>query len=170
MAQVDYWKHISGVLVFLQTIALMVSLYFVHVQLKYQENTKSSRSADLIIRYDERLNRDPFLKLRYAIENNKPILKAHGGKFTDDDLEGFLDIFESLNDVFAKDLISKDMFYNSYSYDIQKTYDNEEVQAHLREIRKEDPGFYSGFESLAKQMKATRPLATSSPVAAQNLP
>jgi|SRR5438128_7591927 len=148
----------------------MVSLYFVHVQLKYQENTKSSRSADLIIRYDERLNRDPFLKLRYAIENNKPILKAHGGKFTDDDLEGFLDIFESLNDVFAKDLISKDMFYNSYSYDIQKTYDNEEVQAHLREIRKEDPGFYSGFESLAKQMKATRPLATSSPVAAQNLP
>jgi hypothetical protein len=169
VAQVDYWKHISGVLVLFQTCALLVSVYFVHVQLRYLENTKESRSADLIFRFDERLSRDPFLKLRYAIENDKPILKAHGGKFTNDDLEGFLDIFDSLNDVYAKDLISKDMFYNSYSYDIQKTYDNDEVQTHLKEIRKEDPGFYSGFESLAKQMKARRPLATSSPVAAQNL-
>jgi len=45
------------------------------------------------------------------------------------------------------------MFYNSYSYDIQKAYDNVGVQAYLKEIWKEDADFYSGFVNLAKHSR-----------------
>ena len=147
-------------LVLVQTLALIASVYLLREQIKDLENTKSNRSADLIFRFDERLDKPPYSRLRLAIESNKSILKAHGGKFSDDDLEGYLDIWDSLNDVYAKGLISKDMFYNSYSYDLEKAYDNAEVQAYLKEVRKEDPEFYSGFESLAKQMKSARPTPT----------
>ncbi len=141
-------------LVLVQTLALIASVYLLREQIKDLENTQSNRSADLIFRFDERLDKTPYSKLRLAIENGRPLLKAHGGKFSDDDLEGYLDIWDSLNDVYSKGLISRDMFYNSYSYDIEKAYDNAEVQEYLKEIRKEDADFYSGFENLAKQMKA----------------
>ena len=121
------------------------------------ESGKASRSADFILRFDERLTREPFQKIRSAIENGKPILKAHGGKFSEDDLEGYLDILDSLNDVYSKGVISKDLFYNSYSYDIENAYDNSEVKAYLKDIRKEDPDFYSGFEKLAIEMKQMKP-------------
>jgi len=49
------------------------------------------------------------------------------------------------------------MFYNSYSYDIGKAYDNSEVQAFVRESREEAPDFYTGFDNLAKEMKYLRP-------------
>src|SRR5947209_15848859 len=82
------------------------------------ENSRTARSADFILRFDERFAREPFLKLRSAIEDNKPILKTHGGKFSEHDLERYLDILESLNGVYTNGLISKDLFYSSYSYDV----------------------------------------------------
>src|ERR1700752_577648 len=120
MAERDYWKHISGVLVLFQTIALLASVYFLREQVKDLPNAKANRSVDLIFRFDELLRKPPFLKLRTAIEYNRPILKARGGKFTDDDIEGYLDIWDGLNHVYTQGLISKDTFFKAYSYDIEK--------------------------------------------------
>src|SRR5712692_7950160 len=57
------------------------------------ENTKLSRSADLMLRFDDQLEKQPYPKLRLAIQSGKPILKVHGGKFSADELEGYLGIF-----------------------------------------------------------------------------
>jgi hypothetical protein len=161
MSERDYWKHISGVLVLLQTIALLVSVYFLREQARDLSDTKANRSIDLVFRFDERLSKPPLVKVRTAIENNRPILKANHGKFTDEDLEGYLDLLDSLNDVYMTGLISKDIFYNAYSYDIVKAYDNAEVQSFLKESRIEVPDSYSGFERLAKEIKAAAPPAGS---------
>src|SRR6266849_8527963 len=45
------------------------------------EDTKLTRSADLMLRFDERLDRQPNPRLRSTIEAGKPILKVRGGKF-----------------------------------------------------------------------------------------
>jgi hypothetical protein len=161
MADRDYWKHISGVLVLFQTIALLASVYFLREQAKDLPDTKASRSVDLVLKFDERLSKPPFLKLRTAVEYNKPILRANHGKFTEEDLESYLGILDSLNDVYRQGLITKDLFYSAYSYDIEKAYDNAEVQTYLKEIRKEDPDFYSGFERLAKEIKSAPSPAAS---------
>ncbi|HVS82202.1 MAG TPA: hypothetical protein VHE60_10750 [Pyrinomonadaceae bacterium] len=118
------------------------------------ENTRLNRSADLILKFDERLDKPPYPKLRSIIESGKPILKIHGGKFSTDDLEGYLGIFDSLNDLYVKNMVSKDLFYNEYSYDIERAYDHPEIQSFLKEIRKAEADYYIGFDSLAKEMKA----------------
>jgi hypothetical protein len=156
------WKHSSvpvllqTVLILVQTLALTYSVYLVREQTIDIENTKSNRSADFIFRFNDRLEKPPYGELRLAIASGEPILKEQGGKFTEEDLEGYLDLWEGLHDLYVKGLISKDMFYNSYSYDIEKAYDNPEVQAFVKESQKESPEFYTGFQNLAKEMKATK--------------
>ncbi len=118
------------------------------------EDARLSRSADLILRFDERLDKQPYPRLRLVIQGGKPILKAHGGRFSEDDLEGYIGTFDSLNDLYKKGIVNKELFYNEYSYDIEKTYDNPEVQSYLREIRKDESDFFIGFDDLAKRMKA----------------
>jgi hypothetical protein len=135
-------------------LVLTYNVHLVSQQTRALEETRSNRSADFIFRFNERLDKGPYPELRLAIDSNKPILKEHGGKFSQDDLEGYLDLWEGLSDVYAKGLISKDMFYNSYSYDIENTYNNPEVQAFVKESQKESTEFYTGFENLAKQMKS----------------
>jgi len=119
------------------------------------EDTKLTRSADLILRYGELLDKQPNPKLRIAIESGKPILKTHGGKFSPDDLESYLGIFDNLNDLYEKGMIDKALFYNEYSYDAVKLYDNAEVQSYLKELRKkeDEADFYLGVDKLVRQMK-----------------
>jgi len=158
-SRIDWWKHISGIMVLVQTLALVASLYLLREQINDLQDTKSSRSADFIFRFNERLEKEPMAKLRLAIVGRKPILKKNGGKFSEDDLEQYLDLWEGLNDWYVKGLINKEMFYNSYSYDIGKAYENVEVQNFIKESQKEAPDFYIGFQNLAKEMK----MASSSP-------
>src|SRR6267154_2688519 len=114
--------------------------------------TEVARAADLLLRFDERLSKEPYPKLAAAIDSRKLLLKENGGKFSDNDLEGYLNILESMNDLYQKHLIPEDLFYSGYSYEIEKAYDNSEIQNYLKKIRKEDSGLYSGFDQIAKEM------------------
>jgi hypothetical protein len=44
-------------------------------------------------------------KLAAAIDSHKQVLKENGGKFTDDDLEGYLNILDGMNDLYQRHLI-----------------------------------------------------------------
>lgn len=127
------------------------------------DDVKLTRSADLMLRFDALLDKPLNARLRLAIENGKPILKEHGGKFSADDLESYIAIFDSLNDLYQREVINKDLFYNDYSYDIEKAYENREIQSYLQDIRKQDAQFFVGFDSIAKEMKAfPKPVASPS--------
>ncbi|PYS59829.1 MAG: hypothetical protein DMF74_20350 [Acidobacteria bacterium] len=67
--------------------------------------TEVARAADLLLRFDERLSKEPYPKLAAAIDSRKHLLKENGGKFTDNDLEGYLNILEAMNDLYQKHLI-----------------------------------------------------------------
>jgi len=41
----DWWRHISGVLVLIQTVALIGSVYLLREQINDLQDTKSSRSG-----------------------------------------------------------------------------------------------------------------------------
>jgi len=116
--------------------------------------TEVARAADLLLRFDERLSKEPYPKLAAAIDSRKHLLKENGGKFTDNDLEGYLNILEAMNDLYQKHLIPEDLFYSGYSYEIEKAYDNSEIQSYLKKLRKDDASLYLGFDKLAEDMKA----------------
>jgi hypothetical protein len=118
------------------------------------ESNKANRSAEFIFKFDEKIYKPPLSGIRLLIESDKPILKEHGGAFSTDDLDRYLDIYETMHDVYVKGLIDEEMMDSAYGHVLGKAYDNAEVKAYLSEYRKEDPDFYSGFEDLAKRMKA----------------
>jgi hypothetical protein len=118
------------------------------------ESNKANRSAEFIFKFDDRLYKPPSSAIRLAIESGKPILKAHGGRFSTDDLMRYLDIYETMHDVYVRGLINEDMIDSAYGHALGKAHENPEIQAYLSGIRKEDPAYYSGFEDLANRMKA----------------
>ena len=118
---------------------------------------RASRSADFIFRFDDGIYRSSLSQIRIAIESGKPILKEDGGKFTADDLERYLDIYETMHDVFKEGLMSENMIDSAYGHVLEKAYHNAEIQMYLAKIRKQDPDFYSGFEELAKLIIARNP-------------
>ncbi len=117
------------------------------------ESNKANRSAEFIFKFDEKIYKAPLSPIRLVIESGKPILKAHGGRFGTDDLMRYLDIYETMDDVYVKGLINGEMLDNAYGHVIEKAHKNPEIQTYLSEIRKADPDYYSGFEDLAKRMK-----------------
>jgi hypothetical protein len=114
-----------------------------------------ARQAAIMLRVDDR--RDKYGELWRAIDTNKPILEARGGKFMEHDLEEYLDLWEGLYDWYVEEVIPKKMFYNAYSHQIEKTYDNPEVRQFVQESQKESPEFYTGLERLARAMKEMTP-------------
>src|SRR5229473_3801263 len=168
------WNHAKLLSVFTGLLVLIGIIYSIATSLQWRiinqqarlmsqqleimkgqiDDAKLTRSADLIIRFDERLTKQPNLKIETTIARGKPVLKKHGGTFTDDDLDGYLGIFDGLNDLYEKGMIDKDLFYNEYSYDAVKLYDNAEVQSYLKDIRKEEADFFIGVDNLAQKMKA----------------
>jgi hypothetical protein len=76
--------------------SLLASVYFLREQARDLPDAKANRSVDLVFRFYERLSKLPFLRLRTAIKSGGPILKTNHRKFTDEDLESYLGILDSL--------------------------------------------------------------------------
>jgi len=108
-------------------------------------------STQLLGIFDQQIYSGSSLRVRHAIESGGPLLEEHGGPVTDDELEDYLNIFESISDARNRYLIDEDMLYNLEGYYFEKAYLNAEVREYISEVRKEDPDFYSGFEELAKK-------------------
>ena len=105
-----------------------------------------------MLAFNKDLNSDKNASLATAIEENKPIFKENGGEFTTTDIDLCLGIYELLNNVSEAGLISDDMLYNAFSYDIVRTYQNKEIKNYLSKIRQEDSSFFRGFEVLAQDL------------------
>jgi hypothetical protein len=74
--------------------------------------------------------------------------------FNDADLDDYLVMFEILDNVYEHNLITRDMVYDAFSYDLEKAYENKEIQEFIRSVRKQEheANDYDGFEALAKEM------------------
>jgi len=143
------WKLFSRILRLLEVGAIIGGVIFVMIQIR---DFRNSQSAQLMLEFNKDLNSDINASLITAIEENKPILKENGGEFTATDIDRYLGAYELLNNVSEAGLISDDMLYNAFSYDIIKTYQNKEIQDYLSKIRQENNSFFLGFELLAQDL------------------
>jgi len=143
------WELLSRILRIFEVLAIIGGVIFATVQIR---DLRNSQSTQLMLEFNKDLNSDINASLITAIEENKPILKENGGEFTPTDIDRYLGAYELLNNVSEAGLISDDMLYNAFSYDIIKTYQNKEIQDYLSKIRQEDSSFFRGFELLAKDL------------------
>jgi hypothetical protein len=65
-------------------------------------------------------------------------------------------MFELLDNAYEHHLISQDMVYDGFSYDLEKAYENKEIQEFIRSVRQQEHEAtdYDGFEALAKEMSS----------------
>jgi len=143
------WKQAEKTLRIIEVLAIVGGVIFAGVQIRDLRNTQS---AQLMLEFNKELNSDLNANLITTIEENKPILKNDGGEFTTTDVDRYLGAYELLNNVSIAGLISDDMLYNAFAYDIMKTYQNKEIQNYLARIRQEDNSFFRGFEALAQDI------------------
>jgi hypothetical protein len=141
----EFWSRIMTIVQFLVVVG--VGTYITVAQMRSSQN---NLYEDNMLKFDDKLSNGTNYKMTLAIEDHKPILKSHGGPFSEEDLEGLLGVYDQLYDVFKMGLINKKLIYDDFSYDLLLTYHNQEIQKYLTEIRKDGSDFYIGFDQLAQ--------------------
>lgn len=150
--KINKWKVFLNFLHILQAIAavaIISGVIFTAIQVR---DLRNNQSAQLMLEFNKELSSDINSRLITAIENNVPIFKENGGEFTSTNIDQYLTVYELLNNVSEVGLISDDMLYNAFAYDVIKTYQNQEIKDYLFTVRQEDEYFFIGFEVLAKSL------------------
>jgi hypothetical protein len=103
------------------------------------------------------LNRDVFRDqrmygIRKAIESKKPILEAHKGKFSEQELEDFIGYLDMIQGFVDKKILDCDLVEDNFAGYADEAYSNKEIREYLADLRREmnDEKQYDGFEKLAK--------------------
>jgi hypothetical protein len=143
------WQRTEKILRIIEVVAIVAGIIFAAIQIR---DLRNNQSAQLMLEFNRSLSEETNSRLITAIENNNPILKANGGEFTTTDIDHYLTIYELLNNVSEAGLITDEMLYNGFAYDIIRTFKNLEIKNYLSNFRKEDDTFFAGYESLARSL------------------
>ena len=121
---------------------LVVSLLLGYFQLKDLKQAVSSQNN---ISLNTMFFNDTNTGIIDAIENAKPILVEHNGKYTDAQLDNYLGDFESVDQAYDEKLLTEDELCVSFSYYIASTTQNTEIKNYIASNR----SFFSGLAALA---------------------
>ena len=113
----------------------------VFVATRTLKEMQEAASATLMLNLRDTLASDRYGKITGEIQNNDsahPLLKDHGGKFSDMDVEEYIGNFEDLGYLVHENVLIPEMAYDHFSYDIEKAWCNGDVQRVVREARKAD--------------------------------
>ena len=144
------WSHTERILRCIEVTAIIVGVIFTMVQIR---DVRNMQSAQLMLDFNNQLNSDTNSKIITAIENNQPIFQENSGNFTSTDVDKYLSVYELLYDTYDAGLITGNMLYSGFSYDIIKTYDNQEIQTYLKKVTVDNKDIFAGFKALAQSLK-----------------
>jgi hypothetical protein len=151
----------------LQATSLIVGIFFVGFQIKYQsealriqtktiQDNQKLNSATFVLKISDELDKPKYVKIMSAIEDHKSNYKILHGNFSERLLDEYICTFETLGNLLQDNIITEEMAYNELGYDLEKAWCNKDVQKFIAGARKADKNisgpnaFYVGFERLAK--------------------
>lgn len=146
------WLTFERSLRIIEVMAVVGGVIFAGVQIRDWRNTQS---AQLMLEFNKELASASNSQIITVIENKAPLFKEAGGYFNSTDIDNYLSVYELLNNTYEAGLITDDMLYNAFSYEVVFTYENPEIKNYITKIRKEDRLFFAGFERLAQGLQMT---------------
>ena len=146
--KISRWEISSRIFTVIQLLVILVGCYFTVVQIGTIQELRNDRYMQYVFKFNKEFSDGKNHLILLAIQNGKPILKNHGGSFTEDDLDSYLGIFEDLYQAFKAGLINEELIYNDFSDLLTVIDQNQEIQRYLVSIRKEDKTYYEGFSKL----------------------
>ena len=128
---------------------LFGSLWFAYrvdvtISRQLSEIKKIAQSENSILLNTMLFNDSSNADIIHAIQNDKPILTENGGNHSHVDLDKYLGGFDTVALVYRDGFLSDDHLCSSFSYDIDRTSKNSEVQKYLAEY----PDFFDGLRNL----------------------
>jgi hypothetical protein len=140
----------------IQNIVVIAGVVIALLQLQIQGNTlqatKEIESGKFILEFSRNIDNQKYTELVSAIQDNNenfPILKNRGGKFTESDLEDYIGNFETIGELESRKLIDMNMAFNEFSYSVEKAWCNKNIRNHIDQARKSNSYFFINFETLA---------------------
>ena len=139
------------------------------LQAQTLKQAQKTASAGLVLKLRRTLDDKRYDDITGEIQNHDHIyhllVRADGGKgdgkYRDLDIERYIGNFEDMGYLIQEGLIDEKMAYNHFSYDIEKTWCNDDIRQIIGVARKDDKSsaaasdpFYGNFERLARQYLA----------------
>jgi len=90
------------------------------------------------------------------IENNQPILVEDHGKYTDAQLDNYLGSFDTVEGAFNDGSLNESDLCDSFSYFVEITSQNSEVQKYIALQQKTDPGFFVSLNDLSNVISKSK--------------
>ena len=145
-------------------LGVLTAIVGATVALRTLRQSQQIASADLVLKLRATLDDNKFTKLVADIQthdHNYPLLSrsegGKGGKWRDLDIEQYLSVFESIGYLVEDDLVIRKMAFDEFSYDVEKTWCNTDVQRVITDARKTDKSitrqidpYYGKLEKLAR--------------------
>jgi hypothetical protein len=95
-------------------------------------------------------------KIIAAIENNLPILTENHGQFNDVQLDNYLGNFDTIESAYDQKLLSQDDLCDSFSYYIDISSKDTEIQNYIAEQQKQDSEFLTSLAHLASVVSQSK--------------
>jgi hypothetical protein len=118
------------------------------------QDSTNQASAQFVLSISDQLNSNKYAAILTAIESHPHTYSPLKTGFTDTQLEDYMGVFDTAGDLFRDKIITFQMAYDEFSYDTEKAYCNNDVQANIKRDRAGDTAtgtnmFWSGFQNMA---------------------
>jgi hypothetical protein len=96
--------------------------------------------------------------IRKAIESKKPILEAHKGKFSEQELEDFIGYLDMIEGFVERKIVDCDLVEDNFGAYAEEAYSNKEIRQYITDLRRElnNEKQYDGFAKMAKAKDVCR--------------
>jgi hypothetical protein len=127
-----------------QFVVVVSGVVFTVYQVSDISEQSLNRKNELSLNYYDRLTTGINKKITSSIGDNSSIKN----KFSTDEIDGYLNIFNDIGDRLNKGLLDSNIVCNDF-YDITtNVYENIEIQDYLKVYRKNEPAYFAGFDDL----------------------
>lgn len=130
-------------------IALLSTFLFNFYQYRIEKNKTSFELMSGIEKeLDSKINKD----ISYRIISDKKLLIVNGGKYQEDDLDNFLNEYESLGTFYNRKLITTNLICEWFGADLFLLFNNNEIINHIKESQEENPAYFDKLTFLKKDL------------------
>ncbi len=155
MKSTQKWINFERIITIIQVILLLGGFIVGYLELN---NLTETTSGELSLQLFEDISSDRVFKNNPGIINalisEEPILQKNGGRYSEDDLNNYLALFNWIAAANESGVLSDDMVYNLHSDLLLNSYENPEVGGYIKQIRDINPDYYSALVGLVKKMEA----------------
>ena len=141
-------------------IAFIIGIATAWVSYNQLHESHLKDSSDTVLNFDTQLNQEPYSSIADSLDSDfstKILTDQTTKRFSVNQVEKYLGIFEEMGDFYQKGIIDCSMINNEFGYEIQKTWENSDIQSLVKKDQAVDPTLWVNFINLGRKFSVKAP-------------